>query len=362
MRSSDNTGIFSFTRIYIKSIIFIFFTLLVVTGCGTNDADFASSKGEEPSSGRKSRDINVRIVVDAKQTGHRRDQPSPFPGGRSSSSGSSPGGSSSGGSSPGGSSTDTDSPSSHSGDGSYKQGEGKKAPLKKIDILFYLAHKEDGMCWSSLVRSIDNSGFFAYIEGFDWQAATAFYSHNPALYRFRKSWGSQLGVGGNFFGFGAEPVYVLKKNLFSTNESDKYLRYTISTEYERNIHEHYEVEGGARKWPGEPQFPWPHRPRKIASDPLFGLKRLLKENPKTFVRKKSKTFIILFELDRYHYTSEEWKKFTEKYADTYFITLAARRGMVSNLPHNSQDLKWLICGYTHIAQQLAKYIRDAATK
>lgn len=359
MRSVYNTDIFSFTKIYTKSIIFIFSTLLVMTGCDTDDANFLSRGGEgrEDDAGRKSRDINVRIVVDAlKQTGNRTGQPSPFSGG---------GPSSDGDFSPGDPSAGEDTvypPTGHSrGDPSREQAQ-EKSPLKKIDILFYLAHKDDGSCWNSFARSIKKSGFFSYIEDFSWQTATAFYSHNPVIYRFRKAHSLYLGLGGNNWGVGAKPVYVLKKGLFSVNESDQYLAATITTEYSRNVYEHYEP-AKRTKWPGEPQFPWPFGGtgrRNIASDPLFGLKRLLKENPKTFVRKNSKSFIVLFEFDNYRYTPSEWKNFAEKYENTYFITFASRRGIGSNLPHSSLGLKWLRCDYTHIAQQLAKYIRGIA--
>lgn len=359
MRSIDNTGTFSFQKIHRKKIIFLFSILLVMTGCGSEDAGFHSSKDEEgdgSSAGRQSRDVNVRIVVDVlnNQKGRKGGQHRSSSGG-----GSSTGDSSSSNGSSSGDDTVTSSPEHREG---FQYGEREKGEvsLMKMDILFYLAHKDDGRCWKSFSWSVKKSGFFSHIEGFNWQAAAAFYSLDPVLYRFRKNWSLQLGVGGNWLGIGAKPVYVLKKDLFSTDESDKYLSATISTEYARNIHEHYDPKG--TKWRGEPQFPWPHKPKKIAPDPLFGLNRLLKENPKTFVRKKSKAFVVLFEFDNYHYTPAEWKNFAEKYADTYFIALAARRGMASNLPHSSLGLKWLPCNYTHIAQQLAKYIRDIASE
>ena len=321
----------------------------MMTGCGSDDANFHSSKdGDKVSTdtGKQPRDVNVRIVVDVnQQKGHRRGKPwNPSPGD------SPPGDSPSG--------DDTVTPPSPERPGfKYSEQEEGKPSVVKTDILFYLGHKDDGYCWKYFGRSAEKSGFFSHIGDFNWQAAAAFYSHNPSLYRFRRIQSYHLGVGGNWFGLGAKPVYVLKKGLFSTDENDEYLKHTITTEYVRNIHDHYEGRG---KWAGDPQFPWPYKPKKIPTDPLFGLKRLLKENPKTFVRKDSKTFIVLFNFDRYHYEPQEWKKVVEKYEDTYFIALSPRRGMVSNHPHSG--LKWIPCGYTHVAQHLAEYIRNTASE
>ena len=342
----------SFQKIRKNKIILLFSILFLVTGCGPDDAGFLSSTeedGNKSSSSRNSKDVNVRIVVDVnKQKGDRKkDKPWLPPATKSPPS-----------DSDGGDDGDSRTPPIHP---ESKYREKGKTSLVKMDIFFYLAHKDDGKCWSRFDRSTKESGFFSHIEGFNWQASVAFYSHKPKLYRFRKYHSLYLHQPGVSL-WDDGPIYVLNKDLFSISESNKYLRATISTEYVRHIPDHYESGRGGTKWPGEPQFPghWGWKPRQIPTDPLFGLKRLLKENPETFIRKNSKSFIVLFEFDNYHYTAAEWRKFTEKYTGIHFIALASRRGMVSNLPHSSLGLKWIPCSYTHLSQRLAEHIRKIA--
>ena len=227
----------------------------------------------------------------------------------------------------------------------------------RTNILFYLGSKGDGSCWNHLSYSIDDVGFFSHIDDLNWQSGVAFYSHDPELYQFRRDHNRYLVTGGNWTEWNGKPVYVLKKDLFSEDESDEYLKKTIRTEYVRNIIDHYETGRGAVKWAGEPQFPWPHKPRKVPEDPLFGLHKLLIESPYNLVRAKSKTVVVLLEFDNYRYTSEEWSDFIKQHKDIWFVALSSRRGMVANHAYGSKDLKWIPCGNSHIALQLADFIK-----
>lgn len=223
----------------------------------------------------------------------------------------------------------------------------------RTNILFYLGSKGDGNCWNDLSHSIDEVGFFSQIEDFNWQSVVAFYSYDPKLYQFRRTLSQNLGVEGNWTGWDAKPVYVLQKGLFSKDKNDEYLKHTITTEYVRNIHDHYGAKG--TKWAGEPQFPWPHQPKNLPEDPLSGLQKLLNDNPYNFVRSKSKTVVVLLEFDNYHYTSEEWKDFVEQHEDTWFVALSSRRGMAAN--HSHENLDWIPCGDSEIAVKLADFIK-----
>ena len=339
--------------------ILLLFSVLLLAGCSGDDGSFLGSGDDAATtdtgskrSGRKGREVNVNITVDVDKEGKRTDSPwrqglgkdkGPAPGGGAAESGKKPGGTA-GGSPP-----------------SKRRGPAAKAgPV--TDILFYLAHKNHGQCWHSLSKSIEANGFFYHLSNLNWQAATAFYSNNPSLYQFRAD-RYQGGLSAPTSSFWTRtPVFVLyeslalsKKTKASPVESDRILYKTLRTAYVRDVAAEISDHGQPRRIHGPPVFPLGSRP---AEDPLFGLTRLLAENPYNFRRPGGLTVVILFEFDKYYYTGSEWKAFLQKHKGVRFVTLSSRAGSGGgNLPFNAQlGLKWFPCGYPDISRHVTDYI------
>ena len=339
----------------------LLFSVLLLAGCNGDDGSFLGSgddseAGERSSkrTGRKGREVNVNITVDVDKEGKRTDSPwqegtgkRPAPGGGTEENG------------------QTTGEKAGGPPKSKRRGPAAKAgPV--TDILFYLAHKNHGRCWSFLAQSIKANGFFYHLSNLSWQAATAFYSNNPSLYQFRAArYQGRLSAPKTGF-FDRSPVFVLyeglalsKKTGASPVESDKILQRTLRTEYERNVaaesSDHRDDKTGIH---GPPVFPLGNRP---AEDPLFGLTRLLAANPHNFRRPGGLAVVILFEFDKYYYTGAEWKEFLKNNKGVRFVTLSSRAGRGGNFPYQAQmGLKWLPCGYPDIARHLTDYINQIA--
>ena len=346
-----------------KKTAFIVSALFFIASCGSSDETGFLSPSKptvgDADGGQKIVQVEIKVGVSDGKGGQSVRRPASSTGGAPSATG------------PKGQETDGETASS----GESEEGgiglpyseevaldESEKKSQKKVDILFYLGFKGHGTCWKHLGRSIENSGFFSHLNSFNWQTAAAFSSHDPELYNIRDEYGAKLSVGGNLFGFGAKPVYILKKGQFSSEESDKSLKGTVTVEYERSLH--YDNGKGNEKSRDEnlrevPVFLPLHK--RAPEDPLWGLSKLLKENSEGFARSKSNTFVVILD-SNYYYTAKEWQDFVRSRENIQFISLTSRKGAVSNhlpLLESEGNFKWMPCGHARVASHLAKHIKKA---
>ena len=342
-----------------KKTVFILSALFFIASCGSSDETgfLSPSKPTAGDAGQKLVQVEIKVGVSDGKGGQRRSKPST--GGAPSAKGSGPESQETGDETASGESEPDGIPLPYREKVTLDEN-GKEKSGKKVDILFYLGAKWHGACWKSLGLSIDHSHFFPHLNKFDWQVAAAFTSHDPELYNIRDEGGAHLYDKESGF-WDPDKIYVLKKGQFSSKESDKSLKGTITVEYKRYLH--YGNGKGGQKTNDElkrgvPYFLPLHK--KAPTDPLWGLSKLLKENPEGFARSKSNTFVVMMD-STYYYTTKEWQDFIRKREDIQFISLTSRMRPVSNhLPIlESENFKWIPCGNAHDASSLAKYIKKS---
>ena len=342
-----------------KNLLFILSIVFFAVGCGGNEPDFeshsdaspsiATSRGGEGGVSTRRVQVDITVGVETSRRGTGGKGSARHPGGK-------PSGPSGGGTDP------NLCPQPCLSQGTDPKGsEGMASSDPKVDILFFLGHKNHGKCYGRLASSIKETGFAGRIGDLDWQMSTAF-SHQSGLYTFRSAYrggtGSLLSVGGGFFK-GNVIGGVLKRGVIKNNkEVDKTLAQTIVTEYYRYVADDHDPEGTNADPPGTAVFPMSSEP---SANPLGNLDWLLKENPNGFIRKKegSQVFIVLVDFN-YFYKSRHWEIFMEgrENVNLIFVSSHTQSAGPLNVREMGEEFgsEWIGCSSSELAGVLANRI------